>query len=183
MHLAFATCLVVIAHVCLVVPFYIWSLKCSTNRWFRVLMAKIILFFTFSFYIRTFIEAFLLGIISNINEIWISGITSSILLLLFWISFCVLYFILWIKARSVHFRTEESYFREFFTGLKDNNISRAYFGVFLLRRVALVLIIYWTEGWSRYIITPLFEIPNLWWMIYYSIVRPFEFSKDNNNVY
>ena len=142
-------------------------------------MKRVMLFFTFTFYIRVMIESFLLVVVSYFNEFWTIGVSYSCSLLIFWVLFCIGYFVNWIRVGSREFDFSESYIWEFFSSLKESRTSRAYFGVFLLRRLILVAIIFATESWSMYVIASVFALPSLWCLFYYWKVRPFRQTKDN----
>ena len=171
--------LVLLFHVLIVIPIYYLSLRWNKNRCFRKFMKRVLLFFTLTFYIRTMLESFLLVLVSYFNEFWTTGVSYSCSLLIFWVLFCMVYVVNWIKLGSSEFDFNESYFRELFSSLKENWTSRAYFGVFLMRRLVLAAIIFATKSWSVYVIASVFALPSLWCLGYYWKVRPFRQTKDN----
>ena len=171
--------LVLLFHMLIIIPVYCLSFCCDESRCFRKCMKRILLFFTLTFYIRTMLESFLLVLVSYFNEFWATGVSYSCSLLIFWVLFCMVYVVNWIKLGSSEFDFSESYFRELFSSLKESWTSRAYFGVFLLRRLILVAIIFATESWSMYVIAIIFALPSLWCLGYYWKVRPFSQTKDN----
>jgi hypothetical protein len=59
----------------------------------------------------------------------------------FVIAFTIGFFAIWRHVTKTLVETEDSYFKEFFSGLKHGNISRLYFSVFILRRLFRVIII------------------------------------------
>ena len=126
-------------HAFILVPLYYCSRKFKENSKFRRVINYILAMFTWSIYLRLMLESYLVGFLSCINELWIDGPTSSIVLLLIFISFLVLFFVIWFKSWSELYNTETSYFREFFSGIKQTKVSRVYFSTFLLRRVVWIL--------------------------------------------
>ena len=178
-QLGLTVTLVLLFHILIIIPSYYFLLYWDDGRCIRKLMKRVLLFFTFTFYIRVMIESFLLVLVSYFNEFWTTGVSYCCSLLLFWILFCMVYFVNWIRVGSSEFDFNESYIREFFSLLKESRTSRAYFGVFLLRRLVLVAIIFATNSWSVYAIASIFALPSLWCFGYYWKVRPFSQTKDN----
>ena len=166
-------------HALVIIPVYCLSFCCDKSKCFRKCMKRVLLFFTFTFYIRVMIESFLLVAVSYFNEFWTNGVSYSCFLLIFWVLFCMVYVVNWIRVGSSEFDFSESYFREFFSSLKESRTSRAYFGVFLMRRLALIVIIFTTKNWSVYVIASVFGLPSLLCLGYYWKVRPFSQAKDN----
>ena len=166
-------------HALILVPLYYCSRKFKENSKFRRIINYILTMFAWSIYLRLILESYLVGFLSCINELWIAGPTSSIVLLLIFISFLVLFFVIWIKSWSELYDTKTSYFREFFSGLKQTKTSRIYFSTFLLRRVFWIMTAVALNKTSIYLQTGLFAATNILCLTFTVFVRPFESIKDN----
>ena len=135
--------------------------------------------FMLTLYIRILLEAFLFCFLSIIIEIWTIGFTYSIILLLFWIGFIGVYYAIWMKYCFWSLDRKTSYFREFFSGLKESKISSFYFSFFILRRVLCVLSVILLQDCSKYVQVALFSLTNLICLGFSCSIRPYIFIKDN----
>ena len=166
-------------HALILVPLYYCSRKFTENSKFRRIINYILAVFAWSIYLRLMLESYLVGFLSCINELWIAGPTSSIVLLFIFISFLVLFFVIWIKSWSELYDTETSYFREFFSGIKQTKTSRIYFSTFLLRRVVWIMTAVALNNSSVYLQTGLFAAANILCLMFTVFIRPFVSIKDN----
>ena len=158
---------------------YYCSRKFNESNKFRRVINYILAMFTWSIYLRLMLESYLVGFLSCINELWIDGPTSSIVLLIIFVLFLVLFFVIWIKSWSELYDTETSHFREFFSGIKQTKASRIYFSTFLLRRVVWIMIAVVLNKSSVYLQTGLFAVANLLCLMFTVFIRPFVSIKDN----
>jgi hypothetical protein len=151
---------------------------------------------TFNIYVRTLIEIFLIAWISSYSEIYNADLSEPNLIWSFCFSICiviVLHSMILLNIREIwklreNLRIEDdSYFSEFFNGIKNDSIFRTFTAVNLSRRSALSLWVIVTQ--------PLpdidainatnigaivgFALIQLVFWIYIVYVKPFELKRDN----
>ena len=101
-------------------------------------------FFTFSIYIRIIIQSYLVILLSSISEIVAFIVSDTIKITSFVISIIMIigiiaYFIIcWYQIWKAHpdiTLTDQIYFTEFFSGLKNKTYARLFPAVYMLQRV------------------------------------------------
>ena len=119
--------------------------KATPNRCHRVII-KAYKLFTFNVYVRTLIQVYLIVIISTTSEVTSPDLSNwymafsfgvSIFLLVLCYGTILLNIVEWWKLRKNIRIEDDSYFGEFFSGLKDDNRSRSFNVANLIRRSVL----------------------------------------------
>ena len=144
---------------------------------------------TLNIYIRLFIEAFLLMIVSSLKELYlVSQLNSSqgfasyfmnLCIIFLWGSFIAIWIWQWLKSRNDSEYSKQYYFNEFFLGTKNNWIWRIYHTLFLTKRVLLVVLVILFEVFPMilkvviFILIQLSSCATIWFL------KPFHELKDN----
>jgi hypothetical protein len=163
--------------------------KVKNQTWIHRAIQKTFDFMTFNIYIRMFIEAYLLILVSSLKEPFYFGgpdrSTKTISLMLnfvfmvLWVSFFFLSLWQWIKSKNERSFINQYYFNEFFEGVKMNWYARAYSSMFLGKRILLCLIVIPTIFLPKMAKITFFVLTELvsWVMIW--TLRPFSELKNN----
>ena len=168
-----------ILHLVVVLPLHIKAMTYGFTYWFRVWMEPIYLFFTFTIYLRIIMESYVTLCLSSVNEVWWFVFSFGLLFLLLICSFVIIFFIMWSRVITKKVVVSESYFKEFFSGLKDNKVAKLYFGGFILRRLFSVVIVVMAQPLPLMIRIILFASVQVMTTSFTLIVRPFQNIKDN----
>lgn len=150
LKIVFLTSLLVIIHL-VFLPFYKkYSAKLDQGNWKAKTLDKIYKLFTFSIYIRIFLEIYLYLLISSIDEIYRFNIDSLDLRLSFIINQIILAVCLAMIYTSFHLifitkmdsdAVSKGRFREIYNNTKPSRIHLLYNFVFCLNKLLLVSIV------------------------------------------
>jgi hypothetical protein len=168
-----------ILHAGVVAPLQMQAKKYDEGHRFRRWMRLVFLFFTFTVYIRVVLESYLLVCLSCVLEFWRLGPNEAIAVLAFVIAFTVGFFVLWNYVGRLQADVGDSYFKEFFSGLKPTRAARLYFSTFILRRFFSVFIIVPGELMPLFARVVLFAGVHAGVFTFTVAVRPFQGMKDN----
>jgi hypothetical protein len=179
----------------ILVAIVIWVIAKVTPIWsgnkLKNILARIrnssLNFFFFTFFVRTFIEAFVTINLSGTSEIYqleveqwnlIISLLITIILMGIWISLIWVNIIYCWKYRNQKF-PEKFFFMQLFDGLNNNNTSRLYRSFSLTRKLIFVLLVVFFEDVSR---TSAFSVilasQTVMWVLII-VFRPFENFSDN----
>ena len=186
------TILIAISITDAIVSPFMWWLRRSEGRSKRKWAEYVLRFFHFRVYLRMLIESFLFVMIGGIDDIHqflkgtVRNTTSSafsitwIMILLVFITFVWLHY--WITSCKKTIIHKDTYWEEMYSKIKNKKYSRAKISVFLLRRLAIALIITWLVGSIKLTYVLIFySLIQLLNLLYSLIVRSFE-SKFTNLV-
>ena len=175
----FTLTIFIILHLMIFFPLHRLIKWIKSESFLSKIIEYILNLFMLTLYIRSLLEAFLFCFLSIIIEIQSIGFTYSIILFLFWIVFIGAFYTIWMRYWFGSLDKEISYFREFFSGIKESKIWCFYFNFFILRRVLWVLIVILLQDCSKYVQVVLFSLVNLICLGFSWGFRPFLFIKDN----
>jgi hypothetical protein len=146
---------------------------------------------TFNIYIRVIIEAFLVAAISAYSEIKntsfkdgiletsiISLIISITVVIVLHVTILLNIFELW-RLRDMLIIEDDSYFTEFFSGLKEDNSSRTFNVGNMIRRSLLALWVVEFTFLPSLVVIIVFSIMQLMFAIFTVILRPYILQRDN----
>jgi Ca2+/Na+ antiporter len=114
----------VILHAGVVTPLQMQAKKYNEGHRFKRWMGLVFLFFTFTVYIRVVLESYLLVCLSCVLEFWKLGPNEAIAVFAFLVVFTVSFFVLWNYEGRLQTEVGDSYFKEFFSGLKPTRAAR-----------------------------------------------------------
>ena len=170
---------IAILHILVVLPLHLKAMTYGFTFWFRVWMEPIFLFFTFTIYLRIILESYVTLCLSSLNEMWVSIISLGVLFCGLACSLIIIFCIMWNRVATNQVVVSESYFKELFSGLKDNKVAKLYFSGFILRRLFSVAIVVMTQPLPLMVRISLFASVQVMVTSFTLIVRPFESVKDN----
>ena len=168
-----------ILHLVVVLPLHIKAMTYGFTFWFRVWMEPVFLFFTFTIYLRIILESYVTLCLSSLKEIWWSYLSFGVLFFVVACSCVIIFFYMWNRVNKNMVVVSESYFKEFFSGLKDNKVAKLYFSGFILRRLLSVVIVVVSQPLPLMVRISLFASVQVIVTSFTLIVRPFESIKDN----
>jgi hypothetical protein len=168
-----------ILHAGVVAPLQMQAKKYDEGHRFRRWMGLVFLFFTFTVYIRVVLESYLLVCLSCVLEFWRLGPNEAIAVFAFVVVFTIGFFVLWNYVGILQTDVGDSYFKEFFSGLKPTRAAQLYFSTFILRRFLSVFIIVPGELMSLFARVVLFAGIHAGVFVFTIAVRPFQRVKDN----
>jgi len=167
------------------------TLEENSYKWTKIIkyiIVKLNDFFTFTIYIRTFMESYQFLLLSNISNLrdydmstapQIASLSFSSVILILWILFLVASFLMSLKTNKKSRIKKRLKWGEFLSGVKDNKIAKIYWFLALLRRFLMVawLLLSKSLEFGGYVDALLFiQIP---YFIFFIIVRPFDEVKNN----
>jgi hypothetical protein len=148
---------------------------------------------TFNIYARIIIEAFLIAAISAYSEIKttrfgrgdtsyklsiVSFAFSIVIVVILHLSILLNVYELW-KMRDTLIIEDDSYFTEFFSGLKEDNVSRMFNVCNMIRRSLLALWVVVFTFLPAIAVIIVFSLLQLMFTIYTIYFRPFILKRDN----
>ena len=179
-------CILIWMHALIMCAYY----KCKSfddrNCW-RKFWEKLFEIFTFSIYIRFFIQAFIIILLSSFSEIYELRVFNRVEIISYIINFFIftsifVFYGLWImqikKAHPVLKPKRQFYFVEFFAGLKNKTSSRIYPAIFLGQRILswmVVIMLSKINLTAKIVIITAIQASA---MIYLLIARPYLLFKD-----
>ena len=161
--------------------------KATPNRCHRVII-KAYKLFTFNVYVRTLIQVYLIVIISTTSEVTSPDLSNwymafsfgvSIFLLVLCYGTILLNIVEWWKLRKNIRIEDDSYFGEFFSGLKDDNRSRSFNVANLIRRSVLATWLILFAEVNFLVLIAVFWFFQLVFVIYTFWLRPYIQKRDN----
>ena len=179
-------CILIWMHALITPAYYKCKSLDERNCW-RKLWEKLFEIFTFSIYIRLFIQAFTIILLSSFSEIYELRVYNrveiiSYIINLFIFSSIFVFYGLWImqikKAHPAFNPKRQFYFAEFFAGLKNKTSSRIYPAIFLGQRIlswVVVIILSKISLTAKIVIITAIQASA---MIYLLIARPYLLYKD-----
>jgi hypothetical protein len=166
-------------HILIAIPLQIHTRKYDEDSKLRRFSKFIFLFFTFTIYIRVILESYLIVCLSCVLEFWRLGPNEAVAVLAFIVLFTVFFFVVWSYVNRVQAEMSDSYFKEFFSGIKPSKAARLYFSTFILRRLLSVMIIVPGESVPVIVRVILFASVHCLVFVFTVAVRPFQGVKDN----
>jgi hypothetical protein len=166
-------------HILFAIPLQIHARKYDEDSKFRRFSKFLFLFFTFTIYIRVILESYLIVCLSCMLEFWRLGPNEAVAVLTFIVLFTVFFFVVWSYINRVQTDMSDSYFKEFFSGIKPSKASRLYFSTFILRRLFSVIIIVPGESVPMNVRVILFASIHCLVFVFTVAIRPFQGVKDN----
>ena len=155
---------------------------------FKILVNKLIDYFTFEVYVRYFTEIYLVLWISSISEIYNTDVFKykphsaafSILVILFLVLVIGFAFLLLLRSESsiILENQQRRYWTKWYKAVKDNKKHRLYFLLFYIRRMLFCIILIWLKAVIFPIRIALFWISQFWYLAYVAFVRPNRSVKD-----
>ena len=148
---------------------------------------RLLIIFTFGWYIRYIFETNQYVLISWINEIYSFKISDSkrILSLLFsiivlWLCFCLIFFVSWLSLSSYEvIKDQHNKIGEVFSGLEMKKRNKLYVSVLLIRRAVIVILLITFQFIKSWILIAMLSLLQTWYLIYIIILRPFQSKKDS----
>ena len=179
-------CILIWMHT-LIMPIYYKCRSLDDRNWWRKFLEKLFELFTFSIYIRFFIQVFTITLLSSFSEIYELRIYNRVEIISYIINFFIfisifVFYGLWImqikKAHPVFNPKRQFYFVEFFAGLKNKTSSRIYPAIFLGQRILswMVVIMLSKINLTAKIVT--ITAIQASTMIYLLVARPYLLFKD-----
>ena len=163
----------------------------NSYKWIKLceyIIVKLNEFFTFTIYIRTFMESYQFLLLSNISNLrdydvstdsQITSLSFSSVMLILWILFMIVSFIMFLKTSKKSRIEKRLKWGEFLSGVRDNKIAKIYWFLSLLRRFLMISWLLLSKSFivGGYVDALLFvQIP---YFIFFIIVSPFDKVKDN----
>ena len=167
------------------------TLQENSYKWtkiFKYVVVKSNHFFTFTIYIRTFMESYQFLLLSNISNLrdydvstapQITSLSFSAVIVILWILFMIASFIMFLKTSKKSRNQKRLKWGEFFSGVKEKKIAKIYWFLSLLRRFLMITWLLLSKSFivGGYVDALLFiQIP---YFIFFIITRPFDDIKDN----
>jgi cysteine-rich repeat protein len=190
-------CMLLIAMLFLLHAFVsLWYLAVKDKAnptWTQKLIKNLFKAMTFNIYARIIIEAFLIAAISAYSEIkttrfgggdtycklsMVSFAFSIVIVVILHLSILLNVYELW-KLRDTLIIEDDSYFTEFFSGLKEDNLSRTFNVCNMIRRSLLALWVVVFTFLPAIAIIIVFSLLQLMFTIYMIYLRPFVLKRDN----
>jgi hypothetical protein len=171
--------ILLLLHILIAIPLQIYARKYDEDSKFRRFSKFLFLFFTFAIYIRVILESYLIVCLSCVLEFWRLGPNEAVAVLVFIVLFTVFFFVVWSYVNRVQAEMSDSYFKEFFSGIKQSKSARLYFSTFILRRLLSVIIIVPGESVPVMVRVILFASIHCLVFVFTVAVRPFQRVKDN----
>ena len=164
------------------------SLKEISPTGFLKMSHRLVNYLSFGIYIRWILLSFMFLLISSIPEVanssTLSSHRSSYYFACIVVALWVIFFTVFVILKCLFFTKDgeienTTYCKELFRGFKQNRISRVYYGVFLLRRLLFIFIIYSTDSLSAKVKLIAIITFQVLYLIYLAISRPSLAIKDN----
>jgi cysteine-rich repeat protein len=190
-------CMLLIAMFLLIhafISFWYLAVKGKTNlTWTQKLIKNLFRAMTFNIYVRIIIEAFLIAAISTYSELKTTrfggsntSYTLSIVSFAFSIAIVVILHLtillnvyeLW-KLRDTLIIEDDSYFTEFFSGLKEDNLSRTFNVGNMIRRSLLALWVVVFTFLPGIAVIVVFSLCQFAFTIYTLYLHPFVLKRDS----
>ena len=162
--------------------------KCKDrNRVCKGIYNTMFSIYSFSIYIRLIIEAYLMILLSWFSEIYELDTSNTINIVSFYTNIVILIIvisllIIWIwqifKAHPTHNPRKQTYFVEFFGGLRDTTYSRIISAVFLVQRILSWIVVIFLVNFNLTIKLSILTVIQASHLMYLLIVRPYEDRKD-----
>ena len=183
--LIIALFIIMILHI----PIYFISKRLSNNRTRLGKFIKFIfMLLTFTVYLRTIIEAYMVVFLSIINEFYVHDLSSGSKIISFWISVIVfnLLILFWVStfyisknSTNINYNMEESYFSEVVEGTKSKIACRLLIFVSITKIMLSVLWVILTQSLAMMIRISLFVAIQSIFFIFTVFIRQFEKTSDN----
>lgn len=180
--------LIAVLHVILYF-FYRKVKNVDIKKFIHKVIMKVFDWMTFNIYIRMFIEAYLLIILSSIKEPFnfsdnqkgtkVISLLANIVLSLTWISFFGICVYQWIKSIDERTFENQYYFNEFYEGVKNSWTARVYSSLFLAKRLTLCFIVIVLSVLPMLVKIILFMVVESIWCISICLIKPFNELKLN----
>ena len=144
--------------------------------------------FTFTYYIRYFIEIYLILMLGSLNELYFSDFgnigkiisyVTSIILILLLLGILLISYISAKKAADINFDAKKTYFSEFTMGTKEKFTSKINNFLYLLKILFSVAWIVFSISCNNFLRILIFCIIQLIFALIKTVVRPFEEIKEN----
>ena len=145
-------------------------------------------FFTFTFYIRIFLEASQFLMLSSFSEIYQFNVSSlsNIISILFaiigsmlWLWLVWISFIGWLKQKDVEDMDKYFPLKEFFNGIKNGKVAKLYSMLLLWRRFVFVALLIFGGSLSNIALICPMIIVQIAYLTNLIIVRPYKQVKNN----
>ena len=161
--------------------------KGKGKRKWRNIKEKLFKFFTFSIYIRIFLQSFIIILLSWLNEIYELKLNNSVKLVSFSMNIIILFailfiFELWIKqiikAHPILDENKQYYFTEFFSGLKNKTSSRMLPLVYMGQRILSCFLVIFAANINSVVKMSILTFIQTSHLVFLLVVRPYELVKD-----